>query len=309
MIRTVHVAPEWTPSPSSVEAAGTETELRSQRRAVQAWTAALILLCAGTLWLQSSSGRHRSRLLVCLSNTLNDLSRPARAVDRPALFRSFLEITERGYRQHVLCHAGPCRVPARHQAALDPPVRTDPRLVRWFAAGSKYTSGLVAIPILLVILIHVKAGHKIWACLAAIATMIAAFLVVVPYSLLDVPTFLNGLAFDARHYAEGHIGKDGEPGLPQLLFYGRHFLSDFGVGADILAVIGAITYCAADWRRATIIVSFPVGLMWLLAAHRVHFPRNVLNLYSIVAMFLVHGIVSVHGWYWGWPRDAGGGCS
>ena len=171
-----------------------------------------------------------------------------------------------------------------------------PGLFAGLATGSKYTSALVVAPVLLAILIYVKAGHRIWACLAALATMIAAFLIVVPYSLLDIPTFLNGLAFDARHYAEGHIGFDGEPGLTQLSFYARHFVSDFGVGAVILAVLGVIAYGAADWRRAAILVSFPLGLLWLLASHRVHFTRNVLNLHPIVAMFLAYGLISVRGW-------------
>ncbi len=59
-MRTVDVAPEGTISQSTVATIGGETEYRSQRRAVQAWTAALILLCAGSLWLQF---RHIERTL------------------------------------------------------------------------------------------------------------------------------------------------------------------------------------------------------------------------------------------------------
>ncbi len=392
MIRTVRVAPEWTLSPSSVEAAGRETELRSQRRAVQIWTAALVLLCAGSLWLQfrhiESSlpyphhvdeqfvARPARRMLITgrlnprefnypslpsylaaigigagFVRTAGDLEArdirllgsvtypyyklpkamqtarqlfalvaviglaatgvaswfafriPSTILLAPLVLWTSPLFFDRSWRYLNVDIVSTCFVMLALAACLQgtrwPSIRQSaliPGLFAGFAAGSKYTSALVVIPVLLAILIHVKPGHKIWACLAAIATMIAAFLIVVPYSLLDIPTFLNGLAFEARHYAEGHIGKDGEAGLPQLLFYGRHFISDFGVGAIILAVIGAIAYGAADWRRAAIIVSFPIGLMWLLAAHRVHFPRNVLNLYPIVAMFLVYGIVSVRGW-------------
>ena len=51
-MRTVDVAPEGALSRSTAVTTGGDTEYRSLRRAVQAWTAALILLCAGSLWLQ-----------------------------------------------------------------------------------------------------------------------------------------------------------------------------------------------------------------------------------------------------------------
>ena len=60
IMRTVDIAPDGTISQSTVATVGGETEYRSQRRAVQAWTAALILLCAGSLWLQF---RHIERTL------------------------------------------------------------------------------------------------------------------------------------------------------------------------------------------------------------------------------------------------------
>ena len=183
-------------------------------------------------------------------------------------------------------------VSARCQAAFDPTVRTNPRSVRGARSGQQKYLGAGRPPVL-----HghpwstSKSGHKIWACSARRSRPWSlAFLVVVPYAHSRHPTFLNGLAFDARHYAEGHIGNDGGPGLPQLLFYGRHFISDLGVGAVVLAVVGATAYCAADWRRA----AHPRQL-----SHRADvaaggssgaFPRNVLNLYPVVAMFLVYGI-------------------
>jgi hypothetical protein len=40
----------------------------------------------------------------------------------------------------------------------------------------------------------------------------SAFLAVMPYSILDVTGFLNGLAFEAHHYASGHPGFEGHPG-------------------------------------------------------------------------------------------------
>ncbi len=40
------------------------------------------------------------------------------------------------------------------------------------------------------------------------------------------------------------------PRLPQLYYYGGHFVADFGVAGSALAVVGAFVFSAADWRRA-----------------------------------------------------------
>jgi hypothetical protein len=125
--------------------------------------------------------------------------------------------------------------------------------------------------------------------------MIAAFVVAVPYSLIDIPGFLNGVASEAFHYASGHRGFMAEPGIPQLLYYGRHFVSEFGPGT-IAAVAGLCLLTYADWRRAAVLISFPAALLWLLASQRVHFPRNVLSLQPLIAMFAAFGAVSLYGW-------------
>jgi hypothetical protein len=145
--------------------------------------------------------------------------------------------------------------------------------------------------------------------MAALATTAATFFAVVPYSLIDIPAFLNGVAAGAFHYASGHRGFSGEPGLPQLAYYARHFASEFGVAGAILAALGVSVYAAADWRRAAVLAIFPVGTLWLLTFQRVHFTRNVLSLHPLIAMFAAFGLVSLHGWVLrlairrGWTRE------
>lgn len=390
-MRSMDVAPEGMISQPTA-ATTRDTEYRSQRRDVQAWTAALILLCAGSLWWQFrqieltlpyphhideqyvavparrmlidgnlnprefiypslptylaaigiGAGFVRSagdlegrdiRLLGSVTYPYYDLPeamqtarqlfalvavialaatgvaswfafrKPPAILLSPLLLWTSPLFFDRSWRYLNVDIVSTCCVVLALAACLQgtrkPSILQSALIPGFFAGlatGSKYTSALVVVPVLLAILVYVEAGRRIWACLAAITIMVVAFLVVVPYSVLDVPAFLNGLAFSARHYAEGHPGFDGEPGLPQLLFYGRHFLTDFGVGAVILAVIGVLAYCAADWRRAAILLSFPLTLLWLLASHRVHFTRNVLNLHPIVAMCVSYGVISMRAW-------------
>jgi 4-amino-4-deoxy-L-arabinose transferase-like glycosyltransferase len=171
-----------------------------------------------------------------------------------------------------------------------------PGALAGLATGGKYTLALAILPVLLGIVFYAGAGQRIRSCLAAIAAMVVAFLVVDPYVLLDIPAFLNGLGFEASHYAGGHPGADGEAGWPQALFYFRHFLSEFGIGGTVLAAIGAVAYSRVDWRRALILLSLPLALLWLLVSNRVHFTRNVLGLHPIVAMFAAYGTIAVYAW-------------
>jgi hypothetical protein len=203
------------------------------------------------------------------------------------------------------CLAG-TRRPSIHQSAVLPGVFAG------FAAGSKYTLALVALPVLLAIGFHFRGARRNWAWAAALGTMAAAFIAVVPYSLIDIPGFLNGVAWETYHYASGHRGFSEEAGWPQLLFYLRHLASDFGIGGALLTLVGVAAFAAADWRRAAVLLAFPAGLFWLLASQQAHFTRNVLSLHPLVAMFAAFGLVSLHDWALraatgrGWVRQPAG---
>jgi hypothetical protein len=187
------------------------------------------------------------------------------------------------------CLLGTTR-PSIQQSALVPGVFAG------LATGSKYTLAIAALPVLLALGLHVPRARLITASVAAVAAMLVAFLAAVPYSLIDIPGFLNGLGDEAVHYASGHAGFGGEPGLEQLTFYLRHFLSEFGYGAAILAIGGVTLLTRADWRRAAVLTIFPVGMLWFLSSQRVHFTRNVLAIHPFIAMFAAFGFVAVHEW-------------
>ena len=182
------------------------------------------------------------------------------------------------------------RRPSIHQSAILPAAFAG------LATGSKYSLAVVILPVLLAIGFYFTGARRVWACIAALASMVAMFVAVVPYSLIDIPAFLNGVGSEFYHYASGHRGYTGDPGLPQLVYYARHIASEFGVSGTILALLGVSAYAVIDWRRAAVLISFPVGLLWLLASQRVHFTRNMLSLYPLLAMFISFGMISLYGW-------------
>ena len=163
-----------------------------------------------------------------------------------------------------------------------------PGIFAGLAAGSKYTLAIAVLPVLVAIGLYFQ-RRVMSACALAVAAMLLTFLVAVPYSLIDIPGFLNGVGYEVFHYASGHAGFAGEPGLEQAVYYFAHFLSEFGSGAVALAVVGLVRLPRADWRRAAVVAIFPAALFWLLTSQRVHFTRNALPIHPFVVMFAAYG--------------------
>ncbi|MGH9309676.1 MAG: hypothetical protein ACRD1U_09905 [Vicinamibacterales bacterium] len=185
-----------------------------------------------------------------------------------------------------------------------------PGIFAGLATGSKYTLAIAILPVLAAIGFYMPRGRRVPGCLAAIAAMILAFLAVVPYSLVDIPGFLNGVGYEVFHYASGHAGNAGDPGWPQLVFYMRHFVTEFGYVAVIVSMLGLVAFWAADWRRTIVVALLPGALLWMLVGQRVHFTRNALPIQPFLAMFAAYGIVTIHAWIvnraaargWTWQR-------
>lgn|GEM_PF-1025686 len=160
------------------------------------------------------------------------------------------------------------------------------------AIASKYTMFLILIPSLLMIAAYSK--HKLWKGSILVITMIVSFFILVPYSLLDFPTFLNHVGFEVFHYKHGHAGYDGPPGFPQMIFYLKQLLNDFGWGSSVFVVVGLIIPFRIDWRKAGIFLSFPALFLLYMSSQKVHFVRNIVSLYAFYAVFAAIGVIGVY---------------
>ncbi len=143
--------------------------------------------------------------------------------------------------------------------------------------GSKYNLFPIIVPCLLFFLLYHR-ERWIRLSLLAVGTAVVSFVVTTPYALLDLPTFLEHVGYEVRHYKQGHEGFDGEPGLAQFLYYVKALRVDFGWFLTSLAVAGLLYMHRLDWRKSAVLVSFPVCFLLYMSAQRVHFVRNIVGL-------------------------------
>ena len=163
------------------------------------------------------------------------------------------------------------------------------------AAASKYTHGLLLVPVVAAIALFAPAGRRLSATALAVLAAALAFVAANPFSVLDLPAFLNGLAYEARHYASGHAGHDPAKGLAKLAFYSSTVARDFGIAGVIAGTVGLCAIAWQDWRRTAVVASFAAVLLALLSSQRVEFARNILPLFPLAAIFIAGGVHFVYG--------------
>jgi len=144
------------------------------------------------------------------------------------------------------------------------------------SAAAKYNGGVVAVAIGIAWLLYERSapdrGRK---ALAALIAMTAAFLVTVPYAILDLPAFLNGLGAQlARFSLHGRSLSD-----PPWRSYLIHLSLAWRFWVP-RAVLGAVMVV---WRRRSlkawvVVIGFVIAYFYVLASHAVVFGRYTLPL-------------------------------
>jgi 4-amino-4-deoxy-L-arabinose transferase-like glycosyltransferase len=159
------------------------------------------------------------------------------------------------------------------------------------AAAAKYNGAVAVVAIAIVWVLHERsASDRTRKAAAALSAMAAAFLLAVPYAILDLPGFLNGLGFQlARFSAPPRVPRD-----PAWLLYLKHlslagwlWLPTAGLGAAIVLV-----------RRSSRLRWIPpVGLLlayfYVLATHPLVFGRYALPLLPVICLLAAVPVVEV----------------
>lgn len=137
------------------------------------------------------------------------------------------------------------------------------------AAASQY-NGIVVLAVLWVahlLRTRTLAHAGLW-----VGTAVAAlgFLIGMPFALFDMPTWLDDLAWQLRHYyVVGHAGAEAEGPVSQTLWYlGK--LVEYTGALPLLAVVGLVVDVIRRRWTSVIIATFPTVYFFLMIRPRVH---------------------------------------
>lgn len=160
------------------------------------------------------------------------------------------------------------------------------------AAATKYPGATALIlPLLAVWMAPGTRPSRIVAALAAVAASGAAFLVAAPYTLLDLPGFLNGFARLMASYTGA------PPADPAWLTYLKHLRNAVEWPAFILMVAGVGLALVRAVRGAgrvrwTLAVAFPLLYFWLVSQQALIFARYLLPLLPFVCLLAAAAVIS-----------------
>ncbi len=163
--------------------------------------------------------------------------------------------------------------------------------VGWTAATKVNAAVVGVVPFLALALAELQGarGRRWWLWPALLLVPLASFAVASPYALLRLPTFLDQVGSEVRHYRVlGHGIYTVEPGLPHLREILLWLRLAFGRLLLLFALAGGLFLLRS--LRGGVVWAFPLTYLLLMTDARVFFPRNLVPLYPFVALAAGVGI-------------------
>jgi 4-amino-4-deoxy-L-arabinose transferase-like glycosyltransferase len=160
------------------------------------------------------------------------------------------------------------------------------------AAATKYPGGLaIVLPLIALWMTPATKPSRLAGAAAVVGASAAAFLLAAPYTLLDLPAFLNGYA----RLAAGYAGTP--PPEPAWITYLKHLRNSVEWPAFLLMIGGAVLATFRAVRgpgrvRWTLVVVFPLLFLWFLSRQTLVFGRYLLPLLPFVCVLAATAVVS-----------------
>jgi hypothetical protein len=161
------------------------------------------------------------------------------------------------------------------------------------AAATKYNGALALLmPLVSCVMTPRGKSSRLSCAGAAIAACAAGFLAGAPYSVLDLPGFLDGFARLATHYKTG-----ASPAEAPWITYVKHLVIQFGYPALILAVAG---FCLAIVRivkgpgrvRWAVVIVMPLVQFFMISGQRIVYARYLLPMVPMLCLLAATAVVS-----------------
>ena len=165
-----------------------------------------------------------------------------------------------------------------------------------FATATKYNSGLaILLPIasLTWMLYRDEIPRLKFYWLAVPCLPTVTFFLIMPYAILDFPTFIKDVLHQINYYkTTGHPGATINPGWDYFAFQIREFYQHIGLTGTILFATGL----AGTIFRPTLllIILFPVTYLVFMSGMTVNFHRNFIQVYPFIAVFAGVAFYNLH---------------
>jgi hypothetical protein len=175
------------------------------------------------------------------------------------------------------------------------------------ATATKYTAGAVLLCVLVAAALRVhgdraelrRAGAGLAVACVAFGVL---FLALNPYSLLNVEEARGQITGQSQQADTGKLGQDDVRGW---VYYVGTLGWGFGWLPLAAAVGGAIVALRRDWRRALLLIAFPLFLYLFLGAQGRFFGRWLMPAYPMLCVLCGYGVVALADALARRPRHAG----
>jgi len=160
------------------------------------------------------------------------------------------------------------------------------------AATTKYNCVLVLLPAAIAIVVQPggserrRAADVVSLLAALLASAAVAFVAGTPYALFDNANFIAAVNGVRRHLSGGHVV------MARGWLYHARFTLRYGVGIPLLicAGAGAGWLVARDWRKALLVLSFPLSYYLILGSGLTVFARYMIPIVPFLCLLAAVGI-------------------
>ncbi len=161
------------------------------------------------------------------------------------------------------------------------------------ASGTKYQAGIIPLTyVFWAVLSDSFKDRRVESLSRILIGVAVGFFVSTPYALLDLPKFVDGVAFDLYHYAIGHPGYT----TSNPLWFLASFLESADAVSTIFAIFGFVILLRrkSAYARGVAIAAFV--FFALLSRSSVAFERNALPVVPLLMVAASAGIDAIAAW-------------
>jgi 4-amino-4-deoxy-L-arabinose transferase-like glycosyltransferase len=159
------------------------------------------------------------------------------------------------------------------------------------AIATKYNSVLcILVPLAALVSVYFRSRNSVkpymWFLVPIVP--IVVFFIIMPYAIIDLPTFLQQAGYEVRHYKVlGHGKHTIVPGWTHLIFQLHNFYKYIGLANVIVIVIGAVGLFFKPLLRFTLLL--PIIYLVYMSGMRVDYHRNFVLVYPFIAVMFASG--------------------